>query len=95
MKVTKYTLENKSKLYDEWENAFPWQPLFKTHIISSQLCAGGDFGGCSHVRPCRHKRRFHKPSGPRNIERAGKTLTVYLDGGLFIHRFHFVEQNAD
>ena len=31
MKTLMYTIENKSKIYDEWENAFPWQPLFKTH----------------------------------------------------------------
>tara|TARA_R110000822_G_C15236746_1_gene485918 strand:+ start:256 stop:453 length:198 start_codon:yes stop_codon:yes gene_type:complete len=31
MKTLRYTIENKSKIYDEWENAFPWQPLFKNH----------------------------------------------------------------
>ena len=28
MKKLMYTIEN--KIDDEWENAFPWQPLFKT-----------------------------------------------------------------
>ena len=30
MKTLKYTIENKSKIDDEWNDAFVWQPLFKT-----------------------------------------------------------------